>query len=189
MQVGGGGYTTLTPVEYKSPTLQPYRALEQAIGNRIKDQSPSADFAENKHLRVRGINGRGERICFSCLDACVAVLLPWCNRPAVILPNPLCSPPKVAVPFSGLTHIPHFHSPVCRADESSPGRAGRAGCHGLQVRADRGKEAILLPGGPTVLRDQTAHQLSLQGRVPYVVTRHLYILNFRFVGKSSDVMK
>lgn len=185
----GGGYTTLTPVEYKSPTLQPYGALEQPIGNRIKDQSPSADFAGNKHLKVRGINGRGERICCSCLDVCVAVLLPWCNRPAAILPNPLCSPPKVTVPFSGLTHIPHFHSPVCRADESSPGRAGRAGCHGLQVRADRRKEAILLPGGPTVLRDQTAHQLSLQGRLPYVVTRHLYILNFPFIGKSSDVMK
>lgn len=117
------------------------------------------------------------------------MLLPWCNRPAVILPNPLCWPPKVTVPFSGLTHIPHFRPPVCGADESSPGRAGRAGCHGLQVRADRGKEAILLPGGPAVLRDQTAHQLSLQGRVPHVVTPRLYILNFRFIGKSSDLMK
>lgn len=54
-------------------------------------------------------------------------------------------------------------SPVRGVDESSPRRAGRTGRHGLQVRAHRGEEAILLPGGQTVLCYQTAHQLPLQG--------------------------
>lgn len=52
---------------------------------------------------------------------------------------------------------------VCGADESAPSGAGHAGRYGLQVGADRGEEAILLPGGPAVLRDQAAHQLPLQG--------------------------
>lgn len=52
---------------------------------------------------------------------------------------------------------------VCGADESPPGRAGRAGRHRLQVGADRGEEEVLLPGGPAVLRHQAAHQLPLQG--------------------------
>lgn len=86
------------------------------------------------------------------------------------------------MPFIGVKHLLRFHSSVCRADEPSPGRAGRAGCHGLQVRADGGKEAVLLPGGPTVLCDQTAHQLSLQGdRVTYVMKRqtpHIHICAF-----------
>lgn len=163
---------------------------KQAVGNRIKDQSASADFAENKHLRVRGINVAGEGICCSCLEVCVAALLPWCKRPGVMSPNLLCSPTMSTKGHRAFqTRIPRFHSPVCRADESSPRRAGRAGCHGLQVGADRGKEAILLPGGPTVLCDQTAHQLSLQGRVSYMETRHLYFLNFSFMRKSSDVRK
>lgn len=48
-------------------------------------------------------------------------------------------------------------------DESSPRRAGHAGRRRLQVSAHRGEEAILLPGGQTVLCHQTAHQLPLQG--------------------------
>lgn len=142
-------------------------ARKQAVVNTIKDQAASADVAENKHLRARALNERAERICCGCLEVYVAVLLPWCNGQDVMSPNPLRSPHNVhqrsLCLCSSVKHIPRFHSSVCRADEPSPRGAGRTGCHGLQVRADRGKAAILLPGGPTVLCDQAAHQLSLQG--------------------------
>lgn len=63
---------------------------------------------------------------------------------------------------------------VCGADESSPRRAGRTGGHGLQVGSDGGEEKILLPGGQTVLRHQTAHKLPLQGDRQHL----LYITGF-----------
>lgn len=80
---------------------------------------------------------------------------------------------------------PRFHSSVCRADEPSPRGAGRAGCHGLQVRADRGKAAILLPGGPTVLCDQAAHQLSLQGDRDHT-RQTLHVLKFGLAEDATE---
>lgn len=173
-------------------------ARKQAVVNTIKDQAASADVAENKHLRARALNERAERICCGCLEVYVAVLLPWCNGQDVMSPSPLRSPHNVhqrsLCLCSSVKHIPRFRSSVCRADEPSPRGAGRAGCHGLQVRADRGKAAILLSGGPTVLCDQAAHQLSLQGdgghtRGDAPGFARLYLLKFGFMRKSPDTIK
>lgn len=85
-------------------------------------------------------------------------------------------------------------SSVCGVDESSPRRAGRTGCHGLQVRSHRGKETILLLGGPAVVCYQAAHQLPLQGDLFMFILvafqrSHVEIWRFSSLGWSVSLFK
>ena len=79
-------------------------------------------------------------------------------------------------------------SSVCGVDESSPRRAGRIGCHRLQVRSHRGKETILLLGGPAVVCYQAAHQLPLQGDLFMFIMVKFTLSHVESITKNSFII-
>lgn len=139
-----------------------------------------------KNLATWNQMGGGElcwekKVTQGAKEAMIWILLLLCNRQDMMLHNApglslltMCSKGHSVFKYSvcdvsACVRMLRFAvrslwlSSVCGVDESSPRRAGRTGCHRLQVCAHRGKETILLPGGQTVLCYQTAHQLPLQG--------------------------